>query len=158
MFLFHDKCLFCKHFCLFVLFFKQRYLHFCLRNHPCCTQQLCKKELARNHVPQSCTAWVWVSGCPAKRRAEPPAPCGSSGSELQAATSTEELPGTCPVPVPAWRQRMVGAGFSACPYLCTLRASFSTSMGGEDVQKALEKVTELPRQSWRLFRRRSLQG
>lgn len=51
MFLFHDKCLFCKHFCLFVLFFKQRYLHFCLCNHPCCMQQLCKEELAKNRAP-----------------------------------------------------------------------------------------------------------
>lgn len=32
MFLFHDKSSFCKQFCLFVLFFKQSYLYFCLLN------------------------------------------------------------------------------------------------------------------------------
>lgn len=108
MFLFHDKCLFCKHFCLFVLFFKQKYLHFCLCNHPCCMQQPCKEEPAKNRAPHSCAAWVWASGCPEKCSTEPPAPFESPGSELQAAMSTEELPGTCPVPVPVQRQWMVG--------------------------------------------------
>lgn len=53
MFLFHDKSSFCKQFCLFVLFFKQRYLYFCLPNHSIACSSLARRNLQETMSPSS---------------------------------------------------------------------------------------------------------